>query len=440
MRGSLRALLGAGLFAALATGACTKNDPNELLGGTGTCTDTTTTTSGNASSSSSGSTTSTTTTSATTTVTTTSGVGGAGTGGAGTGGAGGGAGGDKPTGTVLDKRVVDYNEALRTASFKLVGNAPTLQQMLDLKGAAQKDQAYAALVDQMLMDTRFAARMIAFWQNTMRMGGAASGTKPSRDTAPTFAARIVFEGRPYTDLFTATQHTCPTFDGKVFVDGECPNGPITAGVLTDPGAQSQYFGNLAFRRNRFYQETFACRKQPAELSATPIPMGAGSYTSPWPFQSIAGTDNGGRIDFHDVSSAICANCHSTANHRAPLFANYDADGRYQATIQVEVPVAGLPLAVMTDWLPAGEGTAWKIGVPAADIGQLGAAMAADEEVLSCAVKRMWNYAMSKGDIVIDAADVPDSVIAPFFTDFKAHNYDLREVLRSMLVSPDFVRF
>jgi hypothetical protein len=406
---------------------CSRNDPGQLIGtgsGLPVCTDTETgnTTSTTKSASASG-------TTASGTATT-----------SGSGGSGGGASTAPPSGTVLDDRVVDYNEALRTAAFKLVGNAPTLQQTLDLKGAAKPADAYAAMIDGMIADARFATRMIAFWQNTMRLGGPAAGGKPSRDTAPTFAARLVFEGKPYTDLFTATMHTCPTFDGKAFADGECPNGPITAGVLTDPGVHAQYFGNLAMRRNRFFQETFVCKKQPAEVTAHPIPKGNGSYTSPWPFDSISGTDNGGRIDFHDVSSAICANCHSSSNHRAPLFANYDEKGQYQTSIQVHVPIAGTPLAVLTDWLPPGEKTAWKFGVPADDIGQMGAAMAADEEVLSCAVRRMWNYAMSKGDVVADAADVPDSVIAEPMKQFKANGFNLRDVLRTMLVSPDFVRF
>jgi hypothetical protein len=435
MRGSTRALLAAGLFAVAAAGAaCSKNDPNQLIGAGGGAPCTATTSSGGkTSSSSTGGVTSTSSSSS-------SGSGGA----AGTGGAGGGS--AVPVGTVLDDRVLDYNEALRTASFKLVGNAPTLQQILDLKAASSQPTAYAAMIDQMLADPRFAQRMIAFWQNTMRLGGPAAGAKPSRDTAPTFAARLVFEGRPYTDLFTATEHTCPTFDGKMFADGECPNGPNAnaAGVLTDPGVHAQYFGNLAFRRNRFFQETFVCRKQPAELSSMPKPIGmGGSYTSPWPFESIAGTDNGGHIDFHDVSSAICANCHSTANHRAPLFANFDANGKYQTSIQVQVPVAMTPTAIPGDWLPqlpTPEPTAWKFGVPAADINALGVAMSKDDEVISCVVRRFWDYSMSKGDIVIDAADVPDSVIASFLAQFKSNGYDLREVLRSMLLSPDFVRF
>ena len=67
-------------------------------------------------------------------------------------------------------------------------------------------------------------------------------------------------------------------------------------------------------------------------------------------------------------------------------------------------------------------------------------MAADQEVLSCGVRRMWNYAMSKGDIVNDAADVPNSVISAQLALFASNNYNLLAVLRSILVGPDFVRF
>ena len=355
--------------------------------------------------------------------------------------------GGGPT-SVLDQRVLDYPEALRTASFKLVGNAPTLQQLEDLRVAADPKAKYEELVDALMADPRFAARMVDFWKNTMRMGGAAAGGKPSRDTAPTFAARLTVEGKPYTDLFTAATNTCPTFDGTSFVDGNCDNGPVTAGVLTDPGVHAQYFGNMAFRRNRFFQETFVCRKQPAELSAMPIPKGAGSYTSPWPFESIAGTANGGRVDFLDYSSAICANCHSTANHRAPLFAVFDANGQYQAPVgigqdaeyAVQIPTTGTPQAKLSDWLPAGQSTAWKFGVPAATLVELGAAMAADEEVQACAVARVWNFAMSKGDIVNDAASVPTEVIATLLADFKANNHNLRATIRASFVHDDFVRF
>ncbi|MEP7124101.1 MAG: DUF1549 domain-containing protein [Byssovorax sp.] len=435
MRHLAHPFIGALFVAAIATAGCKKNDPGELLGAG--------TSNGECPSGAGGM-------SATTAAATTGGVGGAMSTAAstsaatGTGGAGG-----ALTGTVLDQRKKSYTEALRTASFKLVGNAPTLQQIEDLKSSSDPQKDYEADIDAMMADVRFAKRMIAFWQNTMRLGGSAGGGKPTRDTAPTFAARLTVEGTNLGNLFTATSNTCPTFDGTVFVDGDCTNGPITAGILADPGLQSQYYGNLAFRRVRFFQETFACRKQPAELSAMPTPIGTNgqSYTSPWDFKSIAGTDNGGRIDFHDVSSAICANCHTSSNHRAPLFANFDDSGKYQPTIQVQVPVAMLPAAVIDDWLPQTntpsgmpEGPAWKYLVPTKDLTELGAAMAADDEVMTCAVSRVWNYAMSKGDIVNDAATVAPEVIAPLYKNFKQNGYNLRSVIRAAFVHEDFVRF
>ncbi len=418
--------LGALWVAVVATAGCKKNDPTELLGA-GTATGDCATGMGGAGPSSA----------ATTGSTSSSAVSSS----AGTGGAGGGL-----TGTVLDQRKTRYMEALRTASFKLVGNAPTLQQIEDLRSAPDQATAYNAAVDAMMNDVRFSKRMVAFWQNTMRLGGPAVGGKPSRDTAPVFAARITVEGQPFGNLFTATSNNCPTFDGTTFTNGTCTNGPVTAGLLADPGIQSQYYGNLAFRIVRFFQETFACRKMPAEFSAMPTPIGTSgqSYTSPWDFKSISGTDNGGRIDFHDITSAICANCHGSMNHRAPLLAYFDEAGKYQPTIQVQVPVAMLPFAKMTDWLPQTgtppEGPAWKVGVPTKDLAELGAAMAADDEVMSCAVARVWNYAMSKGDIVNDAASVPAEVIGPMFNDFKQSGYNLRSVVRAAFVHNDFVKF
>jgi hypothetical protein len=431
-RGFVR--LGLLAVALAAAGACTRNNPNELIKTGGTeCTGTkgSSSSSGGKTSSSSGGKTSSSTSGSTTGVT-------GSTSSSGTGGGGGA--GAVAMSPVLEARVLDYNEALRTASFKLVGNAPTLQATLDLKSAANQAVAYGKAIDAMIADPRFASRMIAFWQNTMRQGNTSAVSMPDRNAAPTFAARIVFEGLDYRTLFTASMNTCPTFDGTMFHDGSCTNGPITAGILTDAGIQFQYYSNLAMRRNRFFQEVFACAAQPAELTAHPVPKGAGSYTSPWPFESIAGMDNGGRVDFHDTSSVVCANCHSTSNHRAPLFANFDANGAYQTTIQVHIPITGTPLAQMSDWLPMGEGTAWKFGVPAADIGELGKAMANDTEVQNCAVARMWNYVMSKGDIVNDAADVPTDVLQSYITQFTTNGFNLRDVLRAMLVSPDFVRF
>jgi hypothetical protein len=372
----------------------------------------------------------------------------------GTGGAGGGTtgGGNKPP-TALDERSIDYNEALRTASLKLVGSVPTLDQIETVRVAADQKKAYEDYVDQYLASPRFASAMVEFWRNTFRSGSGADPNAPNREGAPNFAAKITVNGEDYRQLFTAQAGTCPTFDAATgaFTPADCPNGALpTAGVLTDAGLMFQYASALAFRRVRFVQETFACRKMPAEWSPNPVTLpGGGSYTSPWPFDTIGdSTKNTGRIAFQDTTAAICANCHTTMNHRAPLFAVFDDTGTYQPPVDlgggnfefsVIVPVEGSPKANFTDYLLPTETTAWKHEKPAATLRELGDQMAQDDEVARCAVVRVWNYAFSKGDAVYDLADVPDSVIGPLVEQFKT-NYNLRDIIRAAFVHPDFVEF
>ncbi len=249
--------------------------------------------------------------------------------------------------------------------------------------------------------------MVKFWKDTFRTGqvGQVQDGAPNKDTAANFAAQVTVAGRPFTDILTASSNTCPTFDAETgtFTDWRVRHERRPSGVLTDPGILAQYFANMAFRRVRFIQETFACSKHPTEFSATPVAMGNGTYTGPYDFKSITGkvTVPAARIDFQDTSAVICANCHVTLNHAAPLFTKYDENGVLQQTEQVKVPIPGEPAAKLTDYLAAGEPLAWRMGKNATDIPSFGQQMATDPDVARCAVNRMWNYAMSRGDIVND---------------------------------------
>ena len=342
----------------------------------------------------------------------------------------------------LTGRKLDYNLALRSAAIKLVGDLPTLDEQRAIQSADDQRSAYEKRIDAYLADPRFTDQLLNYFRNTFKMGGMGGDEKVpvSFETAPTFAARLVVLDKPFTDLFTASANTCPTYGNGVFTDGDCNNGvPAVAGVLSDPGVHTQFVSNMAFRRVRWLQETFDCRRFPVEYGKTPTPMGAGNYTSPWPFQSIAGGDTG-RVDFHDTKSVVCANCHTTMNHLAPLFANFDAHGVWQADIQVTVPVTGQPKANLSDWLPAGETTAWRFGVPANDLPALGQALAHDPDVTACTVTRVYDWAMSKDDVVLDLATVPDQVIAPYFSAYEANGHKLKAVIRQAFTSDDFVRF
>ena len=199
----------------------------------------------------------------------------------------------------------------------------------------------------------------------------------------------------------------------------------------------QFYSNMAFRRVRWVQEIFVCTKFPAEYSDAPVQMNGADYVSPWPFESVATAP----IDFQDTKSVICANCHTTMNHIAPLFGNFDEAGNWQASPQVMTPVLPEPVATeLGHWLNPGEVTSWRHGEPAADLPALGAAMAADPAVSECAVARLWNYTMSKEDIVSDLSTVPTEVLQPYLDEMGKNGMNLKKTLRAMFASEDFTSF
>jgi hypothetical protein len=335
---------------------------------------------------------------------------------------------------ILGQRRRDYGAALRTAAIKLLGDLPTRDEIEDVATATDPGTVYAQMIDRYMADPRFARTLIAYFADTFRTGGAGHAT------AALYAAMVVHDNQPFTRVLTAAAGTCPTYspqDG--FHAADCGGNGPTAGVLTDPGVMSLWYGNLAFRRVRWVQETFACRKLPAEVAASPQPVMGALYTAPWPFLSIAGGAKS-RVDFHDVSGVVCANCHATANHVAPLFAHFDGAGKWQPDFAVPVPVPGRPLAELSDWLPPGQVTAWRKGVPAPDLPALGRAMADDGEVLACAVSRVWRWLMDKPDLVAENEQVPAPIVTELENVFLRSGLRLRPVMRAALLSEDFTRF
>jgi hypothetical protein len=330
-------------------------------------------------------------------------------------------------------RQVDYSEALRTASLKLLRRLPTLQQIRNVQNADDQAAAYETELDVMLADPQFNVRMLKLWRDTMRMGGG------DLDTAPAFAAKLMAEGRPFSELFTATSGNCPSIDtdAGTFTEGDCASGaPVQAGVLTDPAVMRQFYGNMAFRRVKWVQETFYCSKMPAEVAEAPKQVDGKDFTSPWPFDSISNEP----IPFKDTQSVVCANCHTTLNHIAPVFGNFDQDGMYQDNISVMTPVAPEPVQTeLSHWLPAGETLSWKFGNPITTVADYGQLLAEDPLVAECVVARMWNFAMSKEDIVVDLATVPYGVIADHVQAYD-DGQDLKQVLRGIMLSDDFVSF
>ena len=344
----------------------------------------------------------------------------------------------------LAEREVDYSAALRIAALRLTGELPTLVEISRVADAADdvaKRAAYEQLVTAYLAGPKFTRQMVAFAKDTLRMGD--DPNKPQLDAAPAFYAQVIVDNRSYLDLLTATSGTCPAYDAtaNTFTASDCNNGGTTSGLLTHPAMHEHFFGNLAFRRVRWVQEMFACTTFPAEMAEAPTDVsGATPYTGKFPFTSIAGKANGGRVDFLSTSSVICANCHSNMNHIAPLFAHYDQAGQYSTSFVAPLPLPNEPSVAQSDYLPSGESMAWRFGMPVTDMASLGRVMAADKAIAECAVARVWNWAMGKADIVDGGARVPSATIAEHVTAFVAGGHKLRDTMYRVFTSDDFVKF
>jgi hypothetical protein len=183
------------------------------------------------------------------------------------------------SGALVDP-TVDYLQALRTASLKLRGNLPSLDEQLRLQNAINSSNPTDAqlLYESMVHDfiyapqwtANFNRQMFYFWRNTLRMGGptlltglfsdSSTMTKSvDLDAAPAFAANLVASDRPMTDLFVAQDITCSSFNltTGAFTPGNCYNAngataaqpgnnvpPASqAGILTNPGFLAQYYSN-----------------------------------------------------------------------------------------------------------------------------------------------------------------------------------------------------
>lgn len=370
-------------------------------------------------------------------------------------GGGGGGGGDDEPGTPdagidanidewdqrLEEREYNYSAALRIAALRLTGELPTLAQINQVANAgdatAQK-AAYEGLVQQFLAAPEFARQMYLWWQDTLKLGA-----DPEYASAAAFAAKLSVDNASYMQLFTATTGQCGSYDmgSGTFTPADCTNGAVQAGLLTHPGMLRQFFGNLAFRRVRWVQETFACTKFPAEISATPEPLPTGLlYTGLFPFADMPDGTTNGRINFADASAVVCANCHSTMNHIAPLFAFHDEDGQLQGSPAVPTPLEGSPVTELTDYLVGAQDYAWRLGLAAPDLPALGQVLATDPYVAECAVARAWNWAMGKTDIVDTLQTVPTTTIQQQIDDFTADGFKIKDLLFNVFTADDFVKF
>jgi hypothetical protein len=67
-------------------------------------------------------------------------------------------------------------------------------------------------------------------------------------------------------------------------------------------------------------------------------------------------------------------------------------------------------------------------------------MSQDPDVAECGVARMWNWALGKTDIVDALEEVPPETIAAQVAAFQADGYKLKDLIKAVYTSDDFVKF
>jgi hypothetical protein len=204
---------------------------------------------------------------------------------------------------------------------------------------------------------------------------------------------------------------------------------------------------MAFRRTRWVQETFLCAKFPAEVGGRNEQYPSGIYSSPWEMTTITGKLSNPKalVDFQETKKGeLCANCHATLNHVAPLLAVFDGDGAFKGVqggvYPVITPVPGSPATRLVDWLPEGEAPAWRYGQKTADVKALGAAIVADPGFARCMATRVWNWALSRGDVIVDNSTLTPELADELAGVLRDSNWDARKLIRRVFLSDGFVRY
>lgn len=392
---------------------------------------------------------------------------------------------------------VDYALALRTAALKLNGRLPTMDEQAKLKAAIAKGAndgsaddpgaVYRGLIQGYIAAPAFAGQMMSFWRNQLRMGvftisggfqgslAQAMARQVDLESGPALMARLTVEGKDLTTAFTQATNNCPTFTAPAtFTDGNCfvagvnlasppakPGSNVAegqqAGILTNPGFMAHYYSNFAFRRARVIQEIFGCTPMPSEFTDKPEIVGPYVYASPWPRDGIpndnkaptlqarryAGTAPATPNNKYVSFNIDCQTCHNTLNHRAALFAVFDAVGFSSGDMtkmMVSSPVEFVPFAQLAEYFPATDKPAWKYGQPANTFQEFGQAMAKDPDVQRCFVTRAWNHAYSRDDVVTELALVPASVSEETYQYFKGTGFNFKKMLEKIYTDPNFIRF
>lgn len=321
--------------------------------------------------------------------------------------------------------LTDWEIASRLSYF-LWGANPD-DQLLD-DAAAQKLGTAAgrqAAAARLLADARGTGRIQRFhalWLGYERLPFAPSQAAPMRKETDALV-KAVFDGRPWTDLFTATEtyvndelsktYGLPSPGGADFAWVAYPS-PDRRGILSHGSVLAngiKVLDSSPTLRGKFVRERLQCRPVP------PPPPGVNVDLPPEPTASGSQCKSD-RYAAHRVGT--CAACHSFLDGVGFGLDNYDPAGRYRSTDD------GLPSCPIEGTGSLGDGKTFH--GPA----ELGAQLVASGEVAACAVRHLYQFSIGR-----EIRDADAAAVGALAADFKSSLFDLRRLLLDWVGSDSF---
>ena len=346
------------------------------------------------------------------------------------------------------KTTVDYEHALRAASIKLTGNLPSLAEIKQVRDTSDQKGEYEKLVDTYMKRPTFAAQIVDFFRDSFNNGGQRqiNGQNINMDLARRRTPRAGGEISRSPTWSRRAPNTCQTLDtgrGDVHVDGlpERERGRRAhrrrraGAVLLEHGLPSRALGAGDLRLPASSRPRPPARHAAADGRRRTPRRGRSS-------QSPAGRRRARASTSRTTRRSSAPTATATMNHQSRRCSrNFDDAGAPMARRpQVPVPIREPDRGARRLAAGVGEDRLVAHGSPAADIPALGAAIAADPEFARCMATRVWNWALSRPDVVDDDASITPDWRRTLATELTASNWNLKPHDPSVFTSDAFVRF
>ena len=303
----------------------------------------------------------------------------------------------------LEASADEVQAYLRPLASRLAQRALTVdeQDLIDMRGP----EAIEPVVQAWLEDPAFALAARDMMEHLLKTSGKLG--EINYDLPGNLTAHIVAEKLPYSTLLTAEY--CIGDDGTEI---ECDtSAPYTAGVLTTRAYLSANASRFNLRRATTLMNVFSCRGYPMNSDLQPsanklnlIPMFQALTPEE---QTVEEAQNGFGNGFG------CYTCHSQFANHAQMYVKFDSTGLWRSHahgIQNEYGELGRSIgrffaSHFAEVARSEDERAQVFGQKVANLSEAAQVIAAEDQFLECAVRRIFEYAYDIDETISAKTDL-----------------------------------